>query len=108
MALMAEFRRRVRDAVGPVLGLCMVGYFAYHTIEGERGLFAYVKLTAQLAEARAQLDELVAERKTLERRVGLLRSDNLDPDLLEERARIMLNLARPNEIVVVDPPSAER
>ena len=105
MAVSAELKRRIRDAVAPALGLCIVGYFVYHTIEGDRGLFAYVKLTAQLADARAQLDELAAERRTLEHRVSLLRSDHLDPDLLEERARLMLFMARPDEIVIMDKPA---
>jgi cell division protein FtsB len=32
--------------------------------------------------------------------VGLLRPDHLDPDLLDERARAVLNLAAPDEIVI--------
>ena len=107
MAMSAESKRRIRDVIAPVLGLCIVGYFAYHTIEGDRGLVAYVKMTAQLADARAQLEELAAERRALERRVSLLRSDNLDPDLLDERARLMLFLARPDEIVIMDKPGAD-
>ncbi len=105
MALSAESKRRIRDVVAPVLGLCIVGYFAYHTIEGDRGLVAYVKMTGLIADARAQLEELAAERKALERRVNLLRSDHLDRDLLDERARMMLFLARPDEIVIMDQPA---
>jgi cell division protein FtsB len=39
----------------------------------------------------------------LERRASLLRPDHLDPDMLEERARTILNFARPDEIVVIAP-----
>lgn len=106
MGLSAESKRRIRDVAAPVLGLCIVGYFAYHTIEGDRGLVAYVKMTGLISDARAQVEELAAERRALERRVSLLRSDHLDPDLLDERARLMLFLARPDEIVIMDPPAA--
>ena len=59
----------------------------------------------QLADARAQLDELGAERRAIEHRVSLLRSDRLDPDLLDERARLMLFKARPDEIVIMEKPA---
>ena len=100
MFIWRELKRRARDVVGPVLGFCVVGYFVYHSIEGDRGLTAYVQLTERLAEAKAQLEEIQAERKALERRVKLLRADNLDPDMLDERARQILNYSRPDEIVI--------
>ncbi|MGQ0663874.1 MAG: FtsB family cell division protein [Pseudomonadota bacterium] len=103
MGLWGELKRRAKDAIGPVLGFCVVGYFAYHSVEGERGLGAYIRLSERIAEARAHLEDVTAERKALARRVGLLRSDNLDPDLMEERARLILNLARPDEVVILDP-----
>lgn len=103
MSVLAEFRRRLRDIVGPVLGLSMLAYFAYHALEGDRGMFAFFRVSEQIVETRAQLDELRAERVALERRVTGLRPDSLDRDLLEERARAVLNYARPGEVVVRDP-----
>lgn len=105
MAVWDELKRRARDVIGPVLGFCAVGYFAYHSIEGDRGLFALIRLSEQIQETRAQLEELSAERSALERRVSNLRPDHLDPDMLDERARLILNLARPDEIVIIDPAS---
>jgi len=102
MAVWREIKRRARDVVGPVLGFCIVGYFAYHSVEGDRGLTAYVRLTERIAEARAQVDELRGERLAMERRVKHLRSDSLDADLLEERARTILNYGRPDEIVIFE------
>jgi cell division protein FtsB len=104
MAIWRELKRRARDVIGPVLGFCVVGYFVYHSIEGERGLTAYVRLTERLADARVQLEEVQAERQALERRVKLLRTDNLDPDMLDERARTILNYSRPDEIIIPDKP----
>ena len=103
MAVWAELKKRAKDVIGPVLGFCAVGYFAYHSVEGDRGLFALVRLSEQIQEARAQLDELSAERKALDRRVANLRPDHLDPDMLDERVRLILNLARPDELIILDP-----
>jgi cell division protein FtsB len=102
MAVWHEIKKRARDVVGPVLGFCIVGYFAYHSVEGDRGLTAFVRLSERLAEAQAQLAELKAERQAIERRVRLLRTDNLDPDMLDERARQILNYSRPDEVVIFD------
>jgi cell division protein FtsB len=102
MAIWRELKRRSRDVIGPVLGFCVVGYFVYHSIEGDRGLTAYVRLNERLADAQAQLEEVQAERMALERRVKLLRADGLDPDMLDERARVILNYSRPDEIIIPD------
>lgn len=102
MEVWRELKRRARDVIGPVLGFCIVGYFVYHSIEGDRGLLAYARLTEQLRDAHAQLEEVQAERQALERRVSLLRTDNLDPDMLDERARAVLNYSRPDEIIIRD------
>ncbi len=104
MVIWQELKRRARDVIGPVLGFCVVGYFVYHSIEGDRGLTAYLRLTERLSEARAQLEEVQSERQALERRVKLLRADNLDPDMLDERARRVLNYSRPDEIIIPDAP----
>jgi cell division protein FtsB len=46
------------------------------------------------------LDRVEGERQALDRRVNLLRSDHLDRDMLDERARSTLNLVGPNELVI--------
>jgi len=100
MALLPELKRRARHAVAPVLGIGIFGYFAFHAIEGDRGLFAYFRLKDQVAEAESTQREVAAIRAELEKRVSLLRPDHTDPDMLDERARQMLNLTQPGEIVI--------
>jgi cell division protein FtsB len=100
MGIREEIARRARDVIGPVIGLSALAYFAYHAVEGNRGLLSYFRTSQQIADARAQLEEVQAERRALEHRVGLLRSDNLDRDLLEEQARAILNYTRRDEIVL--------
>lgn len=100
MALMKEIRRRIPYAAGQVLGCLVVGYFVYHLVEGDRGLLAMRYLKQEIAQTRLDLDTIAGEREVLDARVALLRPDDLDPDMLDERARIMLNLAGPGEIVI--------
>ena len=101
MSFARELRRRARHVIGPLLGIMVASYFGYHAVEGDRGLIAWHRITAEIADAEARLDEISKERQTLEHRVSLLRPDNLDPDMLEERARAILNLSRPDEVVVL-------
>ena len=88
--------------MGPIIGLGLVVYFVYHTIEGDRGLLAYLRLKSQLDEAELQLAKVTTDRQELEHRVLLLRPDHLDPDMLEERARIMLNMGHDGETVIIE------
>jgi len=85
----------------PVLGVCVVLYFAYHAVQGDRGIRALLDYQHRVEKTKIQLAKIKTERIRLEHRVSLLRSDNLDPDLLEERARAVLNFAHPNEIAII-------
>ncbi|TQF84832.1 septum formation initiator family protein [Elioraea sp. Yellowstone] len=100
MSLASELKRRVLAAVPPVLGLALVGFFAWHTLHGSRGLIALGAIQEQIALAESELARLEAERIRLERRVGALRAEHLDGDALDERARLMLNMVRPDDIVL--------
>jgi cell division protein FtsB len=101
-AMLKELKRRLGYVVGPLIGLGAVVYFAYHTVEGDRGVLAWIKLKTEILEAELQLARVATDRQELEHRVLLLRPDHLDPDMLEERARLMLNMGRSDEVVVFD------
>lgn len=102
MSLAQEIRRRARHVVGPMLGALTVIYFGYHTVQGDRGLLAWWHLRHEVQQAEAELQRVVAVREAIEHRTSLLRPDNLDLDMLEERARIMLNVGRGDEIIIFD------
>ena len=92
--------RRLRFMLGPLLGVCLLIYFVYHIFQGERGLFAWIRIQQKISEDEVILTNLQSQREILERQVHLLRPDNLDPDMLEERARLILNFARPDEVII--------
>ena len=101
MAIASILRRRAHSVIAPLLGALFVGYFAYHAVQGDRGLLAYLRLTQEIRKAEITRDLIQAERYVIEKHVRLLRPDALDPDMLDERARVMLNLGRPDELIVV-------
>lgn len=102
MAVVREIKRRARQILPQVFAACLVGYFLFHAVQGDSGLLAYSRLQDALDKARAVESELSSQRARLEHRVSLLRPDNLDPDLLAEQARKVLNFARPEEVVVME------
>lgn len=107
MSVLRELRRHGRQIVVSLLAVGVIGYFAYHAVEGDRGLRAYFALKHETAAAQRDLAALHAKQTTLERRVMLLRPDSLDLDMLEERARAVLNLGHPDELVIFLPRHGE-
>ncbi|MGZ3350845.1 MAG: FtsB family cell division protein [Xanthobacteraceae bacterium] len=78
----------------------VIGYFGVNAYSGNRGLRAKQDLDQQIAQLSGELAGLRAERGTWERRVSLLRPDSIDPDMLDERARALLNYADPRELTL--------
>lgn len=80
--------------------LTLSSYFTFAAVQGEAGLFEQMKLDAQRSELQAEYDALAAEVARMENLTKRLSDDFLDPDLLDERARDVLGLVRPDEIVI--------
>ena len=78
----------------------LIGYFGMHAYSGNHGLRAKEDLALQMKELSEELARLKADRHEWERRVALLRSGSLDPDMLDERARAMLNYVHPRDLVL--------
>jgi cell division protein FtsB len=103
MSLTREITRRLPGISAQLLLACLAVYFAYHAVEGDRGLNAWWGLRQKIVLAEATLTALNSQRAGLEERVAHLRPESLDPDMLEERARVLLNFGRPDEIVILSP-----
>ncbi|MCX7362361.1 MAG: septum formation initiator family protein [Alphaproteobacteria bacterium] len=89
--------------MAPLIFATLFGYFGYHLVNGDRGLLAMAHLQREVQTAALNLAEAEATRKIWERRVAALRNQSLDPDMLDERARILLNYARKDDIIVFTP-----
>ena len=104
MSFGRALRRKARAAIAPCVFLSLVAYFLWNATHGDRGLIAYAERQSLLKQAQAELAKAEAERDASERRVAGLRSNHIDPDTLDERARAMLNLAEPADVIVPYPP----
>lgn len=102
MSLSREIKRRAQDVLGPLLSCMVVGYFVFHAIEGDRGVLAWRALDDRIAVAEESLAIVKGERQYLEQRVAMLHPDSIDPDLLSERARVVLNYLHRNDLVLSD------
>ena len=103
MGLFDDIRRRARHVAVPMLGIVMLAYFAYHTVHGDRGVLALLKTQERVADAQHRYSKLKLEKELWERRVKLLHPESLDPDMLDERVRLMLGYARADDLVVLLP-----
>ncbi|MHA1599204.1 MAG: FtsB family cell division protein [Alphaproteobacteria bacterium] len=103
MEVIYEIKDRVRQVALPVALFCLVAYFGYHAVQGERGLLAWLSVNQELAQARATQTALAETRANLQRRVVLLRPDSLDRDMLDERAHAILNFGRKDEVIILLP-----
>lgn len=85
----------------------LIAYFGMHAQSGRRGLKAKEDLAIEMGNLNAELGRLKAERNEWERRVALLRPESLDPDMLDERARAMLDYVHPRDLVLIGPNGVE-
>lgn len=95
--------KRAWQTIASVVGTCIVGYFLYHTVEGDRGWIAQVRLQNEVGAAQKTLETLRKDREALDHRVQLMRPESMDPDLLDEEARKSLNYTKPGEIIIIEP-----
>jgi cell division protein FtsB len=86
------------------MAAALVGYFGVNAYTGKYGLNARQELDQEIIALTTELARLKRERAEGERRVSLLRSDRIDPDMLDERARFQLDYADPHDLVRMNNP----
>ena len=98
-------RRKLRSfltALGLYVGAALlIGYFGVNAFTGNHGLRAKQDLDQQFTELNDELARLKRERAEWQRRVALLKSESIDPDTLDERARAVLGYVQPREITLM-------
>jgi cell division protein FtsB len=78
----------------------LIAYFGVNAYSGNYGLRAKQEIEGEIRDLDAELVALRVEREKWERRISLLRSESLDPDMLEERARVLLNFGDSRDLVL--------
>jgi cell division protein FtsB len=84
-----------------------IAYFGYHALTGEQGVLNWIVVESDITAVELELAEARATRMSLEITAARLRSDSLDLDYVEERARAILNVAHPRDFIVDIGPASE-
>ncbi|HVG51521.1 MAG TPA: septum formation initiator family protein [Xanthobacteraceae bacterium] len=79
----------------------LIVYFGINAYTGNLGLRARQDIDARIAELTQERDRLRTDREQWQHKVDLLKPDRLDPDLLDERARALLNYAHPRDAIML-------
>jgi cell division protein FtsB len=96
----SEPRRGTGGAVFVTIVGALMCYLSFAALQGEHGLLSLFRIEAQEARFRNELAELRAERATISNKTRRLSTEHLDLDLLDEQAREVLGLGRPDEIMI--------
>ena len=80
----------------------IIFYFGLHTFCGDRNIYRYFALKKEISLAQQVAKQYALKRKALQRKVEHLSDFSLDADLLDERARVVLNMAADDEFIILD------
>ena len=88
---------RCKKMTVPLCALLISVYFAAHAF---KSVTAQAKLHEEIAALEERQNEMKSMRDNLELHVGLLSSNHIDPDYLDELARKELGFSHPDEIII--------
>ncbi|GHA43127.1 septum formation initiator precursor [Amylibacter ulvae] len=80
--------------------LSLSAYFVFAAIQGDFGHFQRVQIEAEEQLLTQQLAELRQQREEIANKTHRMSDDYLDLDLLDEQARKLLGMARPDEVII--------
>lgn len=102
-----NLQRLIQKAIAPFLALSLVGYFIYHSIQGDRGVLAWMQLQDQLTQSQKELKKIIGKRQLLEEKVHALLPGSLNRDFLDQQVRLKLGYAHPDEVVILSEANKE-
>jgi len=90
-----------RESVTQMLALCCLLVMLAVAVAGPSGLLAWGENQHLLSEREQEIRRLSTERDQLRNRVALLDPGHTDPDLAGELLRKNLNVAHPDEMIMM-------
>lgn len=96
--------KRAKQVLVPLIGAALVTYFAYHAVQGDRGLLAWWQLRQKMDAVEMELASVQRERAYLEHKTSLMRPESIDLDMLDEQTRGVLAFAQPGDYVIIPDP----
>ena len=91
-----------KRAIGSLFCVLILFYLGFHTVSGERGVFALIRESHRLDMLQNKLSETKSERIILENKTKKLSNNSLDLDLLDEQTRLVLGISGKNEVVLFE------
>jgi cell division protein FtsB len=76
-------------------------YLGYSALHGQFGTESNARMLVEIDDLEVQSAVIQAEIDAYRHRVKLFDAASLDPDILTERARALLNMAQPDDVVVM-------
>jgi cell division protein FtsB len=98
--VLRAIRNRLRALAPPVIFLAITYYFGWNAVHGKSGLEAQHVQQQQLTDAIARNQAVTAERAAWQTKIADLNGQSIQPDMLDEQARQVLNLANPQDMVI--------
>jgi cell division protein FtsB len=86
----------------PLALLASCVYFGYHFLQGERGLFFWIRLQKDIRIKKTILEKSQKDYEQVKQMVDLLGKNKVDLNLLEERSKAVLHYSKANEFLVRD------
>ena len=90
-----------REGITQGLALCCLLVLLAVAVAGPSGLLAWGENHRALAAKQDEIRQLAAQRDELRNRVNLLDPRHADPDLTGELLRKNLNVAHPDEVIIM-------
>ena len=103
MSLAVAAKRTARAAIVPAVFLSLTAYFLWQAQQGNRGLNTWEQRKGDLLAAQSELQRAQTDLAGWERRVQAMQRSPIDRDTLDERARAMLNLSDPSDVILPYP-----
>jgi cell division protein FtsB len=103
--LSPSIKKNFQLVASNIVWISIIGYFVFHIFSGARGAVSWAKSSKEAALLEKELKDLKEENKFLENKINRMRSDNLDPDLLEEQAMSVIGFSHKNDTVILLPRS---
>lgn len=83
-----------------VLTVALGLYFAFAAVQGPSGILRRIQIESESAELASERDRLKTDVDRMQNLTRRLSDEYLDIDLLDERAREVLGMARADEIIL--------
>ena len=102
MGFELDIQRKLKNYWLILISGFLVVYFGFHSFCGERNIYRYFSLKKEIALAQKEAAMYAKQKQNLQRKVKHLSDASLDTDLLDERARVVLNMAADDEFIILD------